>query len=101
VTIVYFDCSSGVSANMVFAALVDAGADPEALRSSMATLPLGPLDLDIAEVDRGGLRARRVTVRARSDEPRTSRTPPEISRCASTSVWPRLKPECTAAPRRR
>jgi hypothetical protein len=70
VTIAYFDCSSGISAMMVFAALVDAGADPEALRSSMATLPLGPLDLDITEVDRGGLRARQVMVRPRSDEPR-------------------------------
>jgi uncharacterized protein (TIGR00299 family) protein len=70
VTIVYFDCSSGISANMVFAALVDAGADPDALRSSMTTLPLGALDLDITEVDRGGLRARQVMVRLRSDEPR-------------------------------
>ncbi len=69
-TIVYFDCSSGISAMMVFAALVDAGADPEAIRSSMATLPLGPLDLDISEVDRGGLRARQVMVRPRTNEPR-------------------------------
>jgi uncharacterized protein (TIGR00299 family) protein len=70
VRIVYFDCSSGISANMVFAALLDAGADQEGLRSSLATLPLDPLDLDITEVDRGGLRARQVTVRLRRDEPR-------------------------------
>ncbi|MGH9168717.1 MAG: hypothetical protein ACRD02_12920, partial [Acidimicrobiia bacterium] len=31
---------------MASAALIDAGADPEALRSSVATLPLDPVDLD-------------------------------------------------------
>jgi uncharacterized protein (TIGR00299 family) protein len=70
VTIAYFDCSSGISGLMVFAALVDASADPEALRLSLATLSLGLGDLDIDEVDCGGLRARRVTVRPHTDEPR-------------------------------
>ncbi len=36
----------GISAIMASAALMDVGADPEALRSSVATLPLDPVDLD-------------------------------------------------------
>ena len=38
--ILYFDCFSGISGDMMLAALISAGADVEALRSGLATLAL-------------------------------------------------------------
>jgi uncharacterized protein (TIGR00299 family) protein len=60
----YFDCFAGIAGDMALGALLDAGADPEALRAGLASLPLDPFDLEIAAVERGGLGATLVRVHA-------------------------------------
>ncbi len=68
--IAYLDCFGGLSAGMVLAALVDAGADVASLEESLAGLPIGPFHLEVEEVDIDGLRARRATVRTPASGPR-------------------------------
>jgi hypothetical protein len=62
-TIAYFDCIAGISGDMTLGALVDAGADFEAIREHLAELPLEPFDVEIEESETGGLHGRRVVVR--------------------------------------
>jgi len=69
--LVYFDCGSGAAGDMIVAALLDAGADFAHLEEALATLPVGGYALDLHEVSRGGLRARRFEVT--TDESRTHR----------------------------
>jgi uncharacterized protein (TIGR00299 family) protein len=52
-----FDCFSGIAGDMTMAALVDAGAPLEAVRSGLATIGLPPFRLEIESVTRGGLAA--------------------------------------------
>jgi uncharacterized protein (TIGR00299 family) protein len=59
----YFDCIAGISGDSALGALVDAGADVEQLRTHLATLPLGPFELEFVEVDEQGVRAVRAEVR--------------------------------------
>lgn len=54
-------CSSGVSGDMLLGALVDAGLDPVLLEDRLRALKLAGFRLEVGEVDRGGLRARKVT----------------------------------------
>ena len=64
--ILYFDCIAGISGDMALGALIDAGADPEPIRKGLAGLPLEPFELDVEEVDSGGLRATKVHVHTSS-----------------------------------
>ena len=48
--VVYFDCPSGASGDMILGALVDAGVSIDALRAELATLPLGGWTLSAREV---------------------------------------------------
>jgi hypothetical protein len=61
-TIVYFDCPSGASGDMVLGALVDAGASLDAVREQLGTLPLDGWTLSSREVRRGAFRATKVDV---------------------------------------
>lgn len=56
VRIGYFDCFSGISGDMTLGALVDAGVDPRALRSAVASLGL-PCELTFETVRRGEFRS--------------------------------------------
>jgi pyridinium-3,5-bisthiocarboxylic acid mononucleotide nickel chelatase len=60
----YFDCFAGVAGDMVLGALLDAGGSADALRTGLAGVPLDPFDLEVAAVERGGIGATQVTVRA-------------------------------------
>jgi hypothetical protein len=60
----YFDCFSGLAGDMIVAALVDAGADWDQLRHSLAKLGLPGFEVTLETVKRGGLRSRLFAVRA-------------------------------------
>ncbi len=62
--ILYFDCVAGISGDMALGALIDAGADLERIRTGLASLPLERFELDVDEVETGGLRATKVNVLA-------------------------------------
>lgn len=61
VTLAYFDCTSGISGDMVLGALVDAGLAPEDLQHEVDRLHVGA-QLTCTRVDRCGVRATRVEV---------------------------------------
>lgn len=63
-----FDPFAGISGDMILGSLIDLGLPPEWLRKLAAQLPVN-VTLDIDEVSRGAIRARRVTVRAPGPEP--------------------------------
>jgi uncharacterized protein (TIGR00299 family) protein len=60
--LVYFDCASGASGDMLLGALVDLGLPLDVLRAELAKLPLGGYRLEARPVDRSGLRATKVDV---------------------------------------
>jgi uncharacterized protein (TIGR00299 family) protein len=61
--ILYFDCIAGISGDMALGAMIDAGADLETIRGGLMGLPVEPFDLDVEQVETGGLRATKVNVR--------------------------------------
>jgi uncharacterized protein (TIGR00299 family) protein len=60
--IVYFDCPSGASGDMILGALVDAGVALDGLRAQLATLPIHGWTIGAREVQRGAFRATKVDV---------------------------------------
>jgi uncharacterized protein (TIGR00299 family) protein len=61
-TLAYLDCIAGISGDMALGALLDAGADFDAIREELAKLPLEPFDVDVVEIETGGFHGRRVVV---------------------------------------
>ena len=53
----YLECCSGISGDMVTAALLDLGADEAALRKALASLPLDGFEVKISRVKKSGLDA--------------------------------------------
>ena len=53
----YLDCSSGISGDMTVAALLDLGADEQALRDALASLPLDGYEIRISRVKKSGIDA--------------------------------------------
>ena len=64
--IAYFDCVAGISGDMALGALIDAGADPQAIRDGLAALPLEGYEIEVAERQSAGVRAVKVNVHAES-----------------------------------
>jgi hypothetical protein len=62
----YFDCFAGIAGDMALGALLDAGGDLGALRAGLGALDLDPFELEVVAVERGGIGATRVEVRAGS-----------------------------------
>lgn len=60
--IVYFDCASGASGDMLLGALVDLGLSLDALRAELAKVPLRGYRLEARRVHRAGLHATKVDV---------------------------------------
>jgi pyridinium-3,5-bisthiocarboxylic acid mononucleotide nickel chelatase len=67
----YFDCFAGIAGDMALGALLDAGGDLEALRAGLRGLDLEPFELAVETVERGGIGATRVAVRAGQGAART------------------------------
>lgn len=60
--VIYFDCFSGASGDMLLGALLDAGASEEAVRSSLEPLPLEGWTLSVKRTMKGPISATQVTV---------------------------------------
>ncbi|MCJ7543045.1 MAG: nickel pincer cofactor biosynthesis protein LarC [Phycisphaerae bacterium] len=63
-TLAYFDCFAGAGGDMIVAALLDAGADLEALKGHLARLDIGGCRMRTERVRRGGLGGLRFCVEA-------------------------------------
>jgi pyridinium-3,5-bisthiocarboxylic acid mononucleotide nickel chelatase len=66
--LVYFDCASGASGDMLLGALVDLGLPIESLREELAKLPLDGYSLEARRVHRAGLHATKVDVIVGGDQ---------------------------------
>jgi uncharacterized protein (TIGR00299 family) protein len=60
----FFDCFAGVAGDMVLGALLDAGGSAERLRAGLAGVPVDRFELEVTAVERGGIGATQVRVRA-------------------------------------
>jgi pyridinium-3,5-bisthiocarboxylic acid mononucleotide nickel chelatase len=69
--VLYFDCISGASGDMILGALIDAGADIERVRDELASLRVSGWDLDVSTVTRGSIRATRCEVTVTDDTERS------------------------------
>jgi uncharacterized protein (TIGR00299 family) protein len=58
----YFDCYAGASGDMICGALVDAGADVDALRAQLASLGLSGYEITTERVKRSGIAATKFNV---------------------------------------
>ena len=63
----YFDCFAGAGGDMIVGSLVDAGADAESLKASLAALGDLPFDVDFQTVRRDGIAGTRFNVTVRGD----------------------------------
>ena len=53
----YLECYSGISGDMMAAALLDLGADQQALKDALESLPLEGFQIEIGRVKKSGLDA--------------------------------------------
>lgn len=60
---IYFDCFAGASGDMILAALVDAGVNPEQLLQQIGLLGVNGYSIDFEKVDRSGISATYAHVR--------------------------------------
>ncbi|MFQ5700819.1 MAG: nickel pincer cofactor biosynthesis protein LarC [Acidobacteriota bacterium] len=63
--ILYLDCASGVSGDMLLGALIDLGLDPRWLRGELGKLPLEGYTVTTRRITRGGLAGCKVYVKGR------------------------------------
>jgi uncharacterized protein (TIGR00299 family) protein len=62
VRLIYFDCFSGASGDMILGALIDAGLPVEALREALGSLVPGEAELRVERVLRAGIAATKFTL---------------------------------------
>ncbi|GLY82489.1 nickel pincer cofactor biosynthesis protein LarC [Actinoallomurus iriomotensis] len=82
----WVDAGNGAAGDMLLAALLDAGADLEAVRSGLRGLAVGPLEVDAAPVRRHGLRALHADVRVPPDD--VSRNLADVTAVLSAAELP-------------
>ena len=61
--ILYFDCFSGASGDMILGALIDAGLPVDELRQALGSLAIGEYAMTTERVDRAGIAATKFRVR--------------------------------------
>lgn len=81
--LLYFDCFSGVSGNMILGAMISAGLDVELLKTELKKLNLPDLDLSIERVNRSGISSVHVSVMA--PDQKKHRHLPEINKIIGES----------------
>ena len=68
----YFDCFSGAAGDMIVGSLVDLGVPAKEVRQALDSLKIPGMRVTFGSVRRGGLGARKFTVRARGKQPHRS-----------------------------
>jgi pyridinium-3,5-bisthiocarboxylic acid mononucleotide nickel chelatase len=71
--ILYFDCFSGVSGDMVLGALVDLGVDIKDIRAGLKSLDLKGYRIEATVAKRGGITGTKVNVKLTPDIFQTSK----------------------------
>ncbi|MBD3181755.1 nickel pincer cofactor biosynthesis protein LarC [Candidatus Poribacteria bacterium] len=66
--VLYFDCFSGISGDMVLGTLVDLGLDPEHLRSELAKINLDGYEISVQKTEKHKISATKVNVNLEEDE---------------------------------
>ena len=64
--LLYFDCFSGISGDMVLGALLDAGLPFEELKRALGSLAVSGFQVQAARVSRAGVSATKFTVHDRA-----------------------------------
>jgi uncharacterized protein (TIGR00299 family) protein len=82
----WVDAGNGAAGDMLLAALLDAGADLVAVRSGLRGLAVGPLDVEVGQVRRHGLRAVHADVRVPPDD--VSRNLDDVTAVLSAASLP-------------
>lgn len=65
--IAYIDCFSGVSGDMLLAALIDAGADASAVEAGINSLRISPVDIAVSRVRVKGISSTRIWIESKHD----------------------------------
>ena len=65
--ICYFECSSGISGDMILGALIDAGVSSQKLKKGLSYLPIKGYKLNIKKIKRAGFKATKVDVVLKSE----------------------------------
>ena len=65
--VLYFDCFSGISGDMVLGALLDAGLPFDGLKEALGSLALSGCDVDVRRVVRAGVSAKKFVVQESGD----------------------------------
>lgn len=91
----WVDAGNGAAGDMLLAALLDAGADLAAVRSGLRGLAVGPLDVEVAQVRRHGLRALHADVRVPPDD--VSRDLGDVTAILSAAALPEAAREFALA----
>jgi len=84
--IVYLDAATGVSGDMVLAALIDCGADINAINATLRRLNVGALEVSVAETTLSGLRGLKLEVH--TDGPRMFRHLGDIEKILESASLP-------------
>ncbi|MFH1824202.1 MAG: nickel pincer cofactor biosynthesis protein LarC [Candidatus Firestonebacteria bacterium] len=84
--ILYFDCFSGISGDMILGALIDAGVSFETLNQELKKLKLRDFNLKIKKVKRGIINAVKVDVVAKNEKKHTHRRYSDIVKIIEKSL---------------
>jgi len=68
-TTAYFNCSSGISGNMILGSFVAAGLDLGELKKALATLPISGYEIIVQDVVKKGISAKHLDVRLTEQQP--------------------------------
>ena len=95
--LVYLDCFSGISGDMLLGALLDAGLELEALRARLATLPLAGYTLDAEAVTEHGISGTRAYVRVNGSAQQEHRRLAEVEAILNAGGLPERAREMALA----
>ncbi|HET8907147.1 MAG TPA: nickel pincer cofactor biosynthesis protein LarC [Ktedonobacterales bacterium] len=86
--LLWLDCFSGISGDMLLGALLDAGLDLDALRAGLAKLPLAGYALEATRASEHGISGTRLLVRLDADTPHEHRRLADITALLDAAQLP-------------